>query len=137
VALVHGTCVARRGAAVLIEGPPGAGKSDLALRLLDRGWRLVADDYTELAVKGKRLVATAPKAIAGRLEVRGIGIRRVTSARSAVVRLCVRLVPRARVPRLPNPATRRLGGVAVPLLRFHAFDASTPLKVEMALKALT
>lgn len=121
---------------MLIEGPPGAGKSDLALRLLERGWRLVADDCTELTQRTGRLVASAPKAIAGRLEVRGLGIRRVASSRNAVLLLCVRLVPRARVPRLPEPARRRVAGVAVPLLRLHAFDASTPLKIEMALKAL-
>lgn len=134
--LFRGTCVARRSAAVLIEGPPGAGKSDLALRLIDRGWQLIADDYTEVAVAGGKLTARAPGAIAGLIEARGVGLMRVGAARPARVRLVVRLVSRGKVPRLPSPARRAVAGVAIPLLRLHAFDASTPVKIELALKAL-
>src|SRR5262249_10210087 len=78
VMLVHATSLALKGGgrwrAVLLRGPSGAGKSDLALRLIDRGARLIADDQTHLARKGRALVATAPPAIAGMIEVRGIGI---------------------------------------------------------------
>ena len=133
--LVRGTCVARRNAAVLIEGPSGAGKSDLALRLIDRGWRLVADDYTEVEIKKGRLEARSPKVIVGKIEVRGLGIRRVPALAKARIRLVVRLVARGKVPRLPKSARRVLGGVALPLRTLHAFDASTPIKIELALKA--
>jgi serine kinase of HPr protein (carbohydrate metabolism regulator) len=57
---VHATCVAIDGRGILIRGRSGAGKSDLALRLIDRGARLVSDDYTILAASGGRLRAAAP-----------------------------------------------------------------------------
>src|SRR5690242_16329827 len=71
---VHASTVASDGRAVLISGPSGSGKSDLALRLLDRGFTLVSDDQTIVRRDGNRLIATAPPTIAGKLEVRGIGI---------------------------------------------------------------
>ena len=71
---VHGTSVASDGRAVLLTGRSGAGKSDLALRLLDRGFKLVSDDQTILGKTKAVLVATAPATIAGRMEVRGLGL---------------------------------------------------------------
>ena len=71
---VHASTVTNEGRAVLITGPSGSGKSDLALRLLDRGFKLVSDDRTLVKKDGERLIASAPPAIAGKLEVRGIGI---------------------------------------------------------------
>src|SRR3954467_1212574 len=71
---VHASTVASEGRAVLITGPSGSGKSDLALRLLDRGFTLVSDDQTLLKRSGTRLIASAPPTIVGKLEVRGIGI---------------------------------------------------------------
>src|SRR6185369_13552251 len=70
----HASTVARDGRAVLIMGPSGSGKSDLALRLLDRGFSLVSDDQTLVRVDGGRLLASPPQTIAGKLEVRGVGI---------------------------------------------------------------
>src|SRR5689334_113133 len=84
---VHGTSVALGGDGILLRGPSGSGKSDLALRLIDGGARLVSDDQTELRVFGEELRMTAPASIAGRLEVRGIGILHVPSAASAPLRL--------------------------------------------------
>ena len=90
--LVHATCVAfassdgpaeagrKRLFGVLLRGPSGAGKSDLALRLIDRGWCLVADDQTELKRVENALIATAPATIAGRMEVRGLGLVTMPSA---------------------------------------------------------
>ena len=71
---VHASTVASDGRAVLISGPSGSGKSDLALRLLDRGFTLVSDDQTIVRRDGDRLVASAPPTIKGKLEIRGIGI---------------------------------------------------------------
>ena len=71
---VHGTCVAIDGCAVLLRGPSGSGKSDLALRLIDGGARLVADDRAEISLRQRRLVVNAPPEIAGLIEVRGLGV---------------------------------------------------------------
>ncbi len=80
---VHGTSVALGGDGILLRGPSGSGKSDLALRLIADGARLVADDQTELRGVGETLEMAAPAAIAGRLEVRGVGILRVPAVPSA------------------------------------------------------
>src|SRR5260370_41307349 len=75
---VHATSVAmktgRRWRAVLLRGPSGSGKSDLALRLIEGGARLIAADQTHLAKKGHALIASPPPALAGLIEVRGVGI---------------------------------------------------------------
>ena len=70
----HASTVAVDGRAVLITGPSGSGKSDLALRLLDRGFTLVSDDQTIVRREGNKLIASAPPNIAGKLEIRGVGI---------------------------------------------------------------
>ena len=131
---VHATCVARDGRAVLLFGPPGSGKSDLAVRLLDRGWRLVADDQVELTRDGNHLLAAAPRTIAGKLEVRGVGI----VSRPHLARIPVACAfDLAAVPdRLPEPAARAIGGIAVPCLPLAPFEASATLKVEAALTAM-
>src|SRR5689334_5028662 len=100
--LVHASCAARGADAVLFLGPPGSGKSDLVLRLLDRGWRLVADDQVRL---GPGLLPEAPPALAGRLEVRGLGLFSGLPPASppVVLRLAVELAERAAIPRLPGP----------------------------------
>src|ERR671921_1688971 len=77
---VHASTVAVDGRAVLIMGPSGSGKSDLALRLLDRGFTLVSDDQTIVRREGERLIASAPPTIAGKLEIRGIGIVEMETA---------------------------------------------------------
>jgi serine kinase of HPr protein (carbohydrate metabolism regulator) len=128
---VHSTCVAIGGRAVLIAGRPGSGKSDLALRLIDRGAELVSDDYTELRESGGRLIARAPATIAGRMEVRGVGLVEVAAAAEAPVCLFVDLdaVPE----RLPEPATRNISGQKVPAIALAALEPSAPLKLERAL----
>jgi HPr kinase/phosphorylase len=127
---VHGSCAARDGAAVLILGPPGAGKSDLLLRLIGRGWSLVADDRVVL---DGLAVAPAP-ALAGMIEVRGLGIfEGVAVAREARLALVVELAPAGPVARLPEPATWAPAGV--PLVALAAFEASACDKVGWALEA--
>lgn len=144
---VHATAIAIGApggfAAALIRGAPGSGKSDLALRCLGLGAsplvagiaRLVADDQVLLTRRAARLVATAPAAIRGLVEVRGLGIVPLASVDHAVVALVVDLVPRDAVPRLPDPPGRAvLLGLEVPRVALHAFDASAPLKVLLALQ---
>src|SRR6478672_5986521 len=88
---VHASTVAMDGRAVLLVGPSGAGKSDLALRLLDRGFILVSDDQTIIRKDGDRLLASAPPNIAGKLEVRGIGILDVERVDNIPIALLVEL----------------------------------------------
>jgi HPr kinase/phosphorylase len=132
---VHGTSVALGSGGLLLRGPSGSGKSDLALRLIDAGARLVADDQTELRRLGDALTMTAPASLAGRIEVRGIGILRVPSVARAPLRLVVDLVAPERVERMPEPEFCELLGRAVPLLRLAPFEASTPAKLRLALAA--
>ncbi len=116
----------------MIEGPSGAGKSDLALRLIDRGAMLVSDDYTIVAARDGALWASAPPTIAGRIEVRGIGIVALPAAPPTPVALIVRLD--AAMPRLPEPQYRTVEGIAVAALVLEPFAASTPIKIELALR---
>jgi HPr kinase/phosphorylase len=122
---IHASCAARGGAGVLLLGPPGSGKSDLLLRLLDRGFVLVADDRVEVA-DGE---AWAPPALAGLLEVRGLGILRLAHAARARVALAVDLG--ARPERLPVPARHPVLGV--PVMALDASRPSAPQVVELAL----
>lgn len=137
--LVHGSCAAREGDAVLFLGPPGTGKSDLLLRLLQRpGWRLVADDQVEIAAVAGRaaLRPSPPPALRGMLEVRGVGIfTGLPVAEETRLKLVVEISPRDAVPRLPEPAVWRCAGASVPRLALHGFDGSAPEKVEFALAA--
>lgn len=129
---VHASSVAIDGRTVLLFGASGAGKSDLALRLIDEGAVLVSDDYTELEVCGARLIARAPSTIRGRLEVRGIGIVRVAAADDVPVSLAVELGAPAE--RLPEAATRMLLGIAVPLVTIDPRTASASAKVRVTLE---
>ena len=133
---VHATLVALAGAGVLLRGASGAGKSDLALRLigLSNGWQLVSDYQVVLSRAGNRVVGRAPAAIAGKLEVRGLGVVEMPAAESADVRLIVDLVARQEVPRLPlDGETAPLLGLALPRFRLNALDASAPDKVALLL----
>jgi HPr kinase/phosphorylase len=134
--LVHGTTVALEGDGVLLRGPSGSGKSDLALRLIDGGARLVADDQTELARTPDGLVARSPASIAGKMEVRGVGIMRVPTVPSVLVRLVVDLVPAGRVERLPEPQFCEYLQCSLPLLALASLEASTPAKIRLALASL-
>jgi serine kinase of HPr protein (carbohydrate metabolism regulator) len=109
---LHVTSVAIDGRAVLIGGPSGAGKSDLALRLIDRGAILVSDDYTIVAPTGATLLASPPATIAGKMEVRGVGILTLPFVSAVRVTLLVDLG--APPVRLPEPAVRIVAGVALP-----------------------
>lgn len=133
---VHGTSVALAGTGVLLRGPSGSGKSDLAVRLIDEGARLIADDQTELRRLGDELCMSAPAAIAGRLEVRGVGILPVPSVASAPLRLVVDLVAEAALERLPEPQSCELEGLSFPRLALAPFSASAPAKLRLALAAL-
>ena len=132
---VHASSVAMDGRAVLITGPSGSGKSDLSLRLLDRGFILVSDDQTIVRRDGNRLIATAPANIAGKLEVRGIGIVEMAHAADVPVALMVELT--SDIQRLPDDSRERpVLGVSIPLVSVDALTASAPSKVALALDRL-
>jgi serine kinase of HPr protein (carbohydrate metabolism regulator) len=140
--LVHGTCVAlgRRGA--LLRGGSGAGKSDLALRFLalpgDGEFKplLVADDQVAVEATGKgRLLASPPTTIAGKIEIRGLGIVAVPYLAEAELVLVCDLVNDRDVPRMPPEPWERteIAGRLVPALKLASFELSAPLKLKMAL----
>ena len=132
---LHASTVALGGRAVMISGPSGSGKSDLALRLLDRGFTLVSDDQTIVRKDGQRLLASAPPTIRGKLEVRGIGIVELESVSDVPVALLVELT--SEMQRLPDDNRERLVlGVRIPLVNIDAMAASAPSKVAMALDRL-
>ncbi|HLI10954.1 MAG TPA: HPr kinase/phosphatase C-terminal domain-containing protein [Alphaproteobacteria bacterium] len=129
---LHGTCVELEGHGVLLRGPPGSGKSDLALRLIDGGARLVADDRVDLRAVGDTLMARAPRPIAGKLEVRGLGIVELPSAAEVPLGLVVDLVTPEAVERLPESAFCSLLERRIRLIRLAPFEASAAAKLRLA-----
>jgi serine kinase of HPr protein (carbohydrate metabolism regulator) len=130
---IHASCVAIGGRAVLIEGRSGEGKSDLALRLIDRGARLVSDDQTICRRRDGVLMASPPPTIAGKIEVRGLGIFEMDHETDMPVALLIVILDSP--PRFPEDnRVRRVAGIDVPVLALAALEPSAPIKVELALK---
>ena len=140
--LVYGTCVALGGVGALLQGPSASGKSDLALRFALRtppglGAALVADDQVLISREEGRLVARPPESIAGRIEVRGIGIVTLPVRAEAELRLLITLVDDfADVPRLPRWGEDRTEfcGLPLPVLAMAPFEVSACLKLRLALE---
>lgn len=132
---VHASTVAMDGRAVLITGPSGSGKSDLALRMLDRDFTLVSDDQTIVRREGDRLIASAPATIAGKLEIRGVGIVEMETVNDVPVALLVELT--SEIQRLPDDRRERpVLGLKLPLVSVDAQTASAASKVALALDRL-
>lgn len=129
--LANASCVAIGGHGLLIEGPPGSGKSSLALALIDRGAQLVGDDGMALAMRDGRIWAAPPPRITGQLEIRGVGIVALP-ATSAPLCLSLQLV--AEAPRLPEPDRRLILEAELPRLRFVAAAPEAALRAEWALR---
>jgi HPr kinase/phosphorylase len=135
--LTEGTCVALEGSGVLLRGASGSGKSDLALRLIDAGARLVADDVTRIVRAGSALMAHPGPREVGRLEVRGLGIVDVPHTASAPLVLIADLADSAAaVPRLPEPDAAGLLGRPVPRIVLYALEASAAAKLRLAVARL-
>lgn len=146
--LVFGTCVAISGhdldvRGALLRGAPGSGKSDLALRFISLfgggtsrvGAYLVSDDQVLLSREGDTLLARPPCTIAGRLEVRGIGIVEVDHRDQTPLAVIIDLVNADEVPRIPAdpPPCEDILGVCVPVLKLNPFEHSSPVKLKLAL----
>jgi HPr kinase/phosphorylase len=152
--LIYGTCVALGDRAAILQGPSGSGKSDLALRFLAMGeahgqfgthgdasprrTMLVSDDQVIVRSVDGRLLVRPPGAIAGKLEVRGLGIIDIPYRAEAELRLMVALTGPENVPRIPSEATPivMLFGAPTPLIKLSPFDASAPIKLRLALDRL-
>jgi len=133
---VHGTAIALGSEGILLRGPSGVGKSDFALRLIDQGARLVADDQTELRREGDDITMSAPATIAGQMEVRGLGIVSLPSVASAPLRLVIDLMPSAEIERMPLPRDCHFLGCTIPAIALAPFEASAPAKLRLALRSL-
>lgn len=132
-ALQYG-CVAMGGRGVLIEGAPGSGKSSLALALIDRGAMLVGDDGVMLAVEAGRVMAAPHPQIAGKLEVRNVGLVDLAVSPPVPVALVLRLDEAA--PRFIDIADRvRVLGVTLPLVQLWPGSPVLALRAEFALSA--
>ena len=132
---IHATGVLIAGAGVLLCGKSGAGKSDLALRLIDGGAVLIADDRVEVRVDQGKVMANAPASLAGLLEVRGVGLMNVPFAPESELHLVVDLVKPEKVERLPEPEWTEIVGHRLPRLALAPFEASAPAKLRLAAAA--
>ncbi|HZT20079.1 MAG TPA: HPr kinase/phosphatase C-terminal domain-containing protein, partial [Dongiaceae bacterium] len=135
---LHASCVALEGVAILLRGAPGVGKSDLALRLVDAGGALVADDLCEIRREGARLLADLPASVEarfrGRIEIRGLGVFALPYAGATPLALVVDLRPGGCAERLPLAETASFLGVALPLVCLDPFHASCVAKLRLLAK---
>lgn len=133
--IIHATAVEKNGQCVLLQGASGSGKSDLALRLLKEGFRLVADDRVSIRPENEAVFASSPEAIAGLLEVRGVGIVEIEDPASDVpVALVIDLSTDGAYERMPEPVVIQLMGARLPRYALDPFESSAPLKVDLLLR---
>ncbi len=132
---VHATCIAIDGHGILLRGPSGSGKSDLALRAIDEGAQLVADDQVALTRRGENVIASAPSSLHGLIEIRGLGIMRMDAAAEARVALVADMADPDSIERLPARLHCEIEGTAVPWMALAPFQASAPAKLRFALAA--
>jgi HPr kinase/phosphorylase len=133
--MVHATCIAFDGHGILLRGASGSGKSDLALRAIDHGAQLVADDQVVLVRDGADMIASAPASLHGLIEIRGLGIMRMDAAARARVALVADLTEPHAIERLPDRRHCDIDGITIPWLALAPFEASAPAKLRFALMA--
>jgi HPr kinase/phosphorylase len=132
---VHATCIAFDGHGILLRGPSGSGKSDLALRAIDHGAQLVADDQVILVRDGPDMIASAPASLYGLIEIRGLGIMRMDAAARARIALVADMTEPHAIERLPDQRHCDIDGVGLPWLMLAPFEASAAAKLRFALMA--
>jgi serine kinase of HPr protein (carbohydrate metabolism regulator) len=130
---IHATAIAIDEQGILLRGPSRSGKSDLALRLIEQGARLISDDRVQLIKKGPDLVAFAPDTIKDLFEVRHLGILKLQSLEAAPIRLVIDLCPAEELERMPQPSYIEIDGVELAHLRLNPFEQSAAAKVSLGL----
>jgi HPr kinase/phosphorylase len=133
--MVHATCIAFDGHGILLRGGSGSGKSDLALRAIDHGAQLVADDQVVLARQGEDMIASAPDSLHGLIEIRGFGLMRMDAAAQARIALVADMTEPHAIERLPERRNCDIDGVSIPWLALAPFEASALAKLRFALLA--
>jgi serine kinase of HPr protein (carbohydrate metabolism regulator) len=121
-----------RWCGVLIEGPSGVGKSDLALRAIEAGFRLVADDRVIVWASGGQCFGRAPAPLAGLIEARGVGIVSADALPFCRIGLVVRCVAQGEVERLPEPMIVERAGIALPAVALWPLEPTAPVKIRRA-----
>lgn len=127
----HGTSLVFNKQGILLRGQSGAGKSDLALRLIHQGAILIADDQTEIVAKGADLMASCPKALEGKLEVRGIGIINVPFIRQHPLHLVIDLSHWQKIDRFPEKKDQEIEGITRPVHELDPFELSIIDKIKI------
>ena len=142
--MLHGTCVAFDECGILLRGPSGSGKSDLALRLIETppksagSVKLVADDQVIVTCDEDQLIASSPEVLRGVLEVRGIGLIEVACRDAVALKLVVELSGAGAIERLPDLANCNVSiqGLALPVLKLDPFESSAPAKLALAVSSM-
>lgn len=133
--LIHATAIAVKGQGILLTGPSGCGKSDLAIRLIDRGAKLISDDQVAMNLSKSTIALSPPQSIAGKMEIRALGIFELEYIADVSLKLVVELG--AETERFPmDRQTLSIMNVKVPLLKIDALHQSAPIKVELFLQRL-
>lgn len=127
--VIHASCISINGKAVLLMGESGSGKSDLALRLIDRGALLVADDYTSVSLERNILFASPPQNIAGLIEIRGMGVMNLSFVENIPLKFAVMLTDREKIERIPEESFFYCLDCKLPLIYLCAYDASSVAKI--------
>ena len=133
--ILHAGLVSRRKdglwKGVLLVGTSGAGKSDLTLRLVEHGWRLVADDRVRIWADGGRCFGRAPEPLSGLIELRGQGVLDgapiLPFSEIVLVISCVERF--LALDRTPSPQVWDLQGAALPRFDAHPLEASAPARI--------
>ncbi|MGY8998672.1 MAG: HPr kinase/phosphorylase [Rhodospirillales bacterium] len=133
MAQFHATAIAIVNAGVLIRGPSGSGKSDLALRLIDGGAALISDDRVNIEVTGSTLYLSAPTAIRNLIEVRGLGAISISAVQNIPLCLIVNLKPSAEIDRMPEAKSEPINGITIPVIDINPFEISATSKIRIAL----
>ena len=132
---IHATCIAIDGHGILLRGPSGSGKSDLALRAIDQGALLVADDRVILVRHGDSVIASAPSSLRGLIEIRGLGIMRMDAEAEARIALVADMADPGGIERLPQRLRCEIEGATIPWMAFSPFETSATAKLRFALAA--
>ena len=136
MSLIHATSISISQKGVLLRGPSGIGKSDLAFRLISNGATLIADDYTEVIHNEGALILKTPHNIKGKIELRGIGIVELPFIENISLKLIIDLVDQINVPRQTDVHITKFENILVPYYQLFSFEPSTPRKIEFILKEI-